>query len=139
QCSFTVMVNDNQPPTLTACPSDITQSTDPGVCSAVVTFTAPTASDLCDGTVPVTCTPASGSTFNKGTTTVTCTATDAANNSASCHFDVTVNDTENPAAHCPANIMVTTDATACSAVVSYTATASDNCPGSTIACCPASG
>src|SRR5262249_2481263 len=57
---------------------------------AVVTFTA-TATDNVDGTDPVTCTPASGSTFPVGTTTVNCTATDAAGNYSSGSFKVTVN------------------------------------------------
>ena len=44
------------------------------------------------GTLPVTstCTPASGTAFSRGTTAVTCRATDAANASASCSFNVTV-------------------------------------------------
>ena len=36
--------------------------------------------DLVDGSVAVTCTPASGATFPIGATTVTCTATDARGN-----------------------------------------------------------
>jgi hypothetical protein len=40
-----------------------------------VTYTA-AATDIVDGTDPVTCTPASGSTFAIGTTAVNCTATD---------------------------------------------------------------
>ena len=54
-----------------------------------VTF-APTAIDAYDGAVPVTCTPASGSTFAVGTTKVSCTATNAGGYSASGTFDVTV-------------------------------------------------
>jgi hypothetical protein len=39
-----------------------------------------TAQDAVDGTLPVTCDPASGSRFPIGTTTVTCTATDSSGN-----------------------------------------------------------
>lgn len=46
-CSFTVTVNDTQPPTIT-CPANITVSNDPNLCSAVVTFSQPTASDNCN-------------------------------------------------------------------------------------------
>ncbi|MEV7952731.1 HYR domain-containing protein [Streptomyces sp. NPDC088252] len=46
---------------------------------ARVTYTA-TAQDTTDGTLPVTCTPASGSLFPVGRTTVTCSATDSAGN-----------------------------------------------------------
>jgi hypothetical protein len=35
---------------------------------AAVTYTNPTATDIVDGTVAVTCTPASGNTFAIGTT-----------------------------------------------------------------------
>lgn len=64
---------------------------------AVVTFTAPTATDAIDTTPTVTCSPASGSAFPLGATTVTCTATDAAGNtSASGAFTVTVQDTTPP-------------------------------------------
>jgi hypothetical protein len=54
-----------------------------------VTYSA-SATDLVDGTVVPSCSPASGSTFGFGTTTVTCTATDAAGNTASEDFAVTV-------------------------------------------------
>lgn len=46
---------------------------------ARVTYAA-TAQDTTDGTLPVTCTPASGSLFPVGRTTVTCSATDSAGN-----------------------------------------------------------
>ncbi len=61
--------------------------------SAVVHFTAPTASDSC-GAVTVECFPDSGTAFPAGqTTTVTCVATDEAGNTALSTFDVTVTET----------------------------------------------
>jgi hypothetical protein len=85
--TLTVSVQDKTPPTLTL-PSDMTvQATSSS--GAIVKYTA-SASDLVDGSVPVACTPASGSTFPIGTTTVTCSATDKAGNSASGLFRVTV-------------------------------------------------
>jgi subtilisin-like proprotein convertase family protein len=87
-CTFTVTVNDTQPPTIT-CPANITAATanvnDP---CTVVNYTT-TASDNCPG-VTVVCTPPSGSCFPVGTTTVTCTATDASGNTATCSFTVSV-------------------------------------------------
>jgi beta propeller repeat protein len=56
---------------------------------AVVGYTA-TATDDVDGSVPVTCTPASGSQFPIGTTHVACTAHDAAGNVTNGGFDVVV-------------------------------------------------
>ena len=81
-CSFTVTVNDTEPPSIT-CPSNITVNNTPGTCGAVVTFAPPSASDNCPG-VTVVSVPASGSTFPVGVTTVTSTATDAAGNTATC-------------------------------------------------------
>ncbi|MEK7413852.1 MAG: HYR domain-containing protein, partial [Planctomycetota bacterium] len=139
-CSFTVTVQDTQPPAIT-CPANVTVSNDFGQCSAAVTYTTPTPTDNCPGAT-VSCVPASGSTFQVGTTTVTCTAQDASPNSANttCTFTVTVQDTEPPAITCPANITVPNAANQCSAVVSYTTpTPTDNCPGATASCTPASG
>jgi hypothetical protein len=59
-----------------------------GASGAVVTYTTSATDD--SGGVTVTCVPPSGSTFPIGTTTVTCTATDAANNTTSGSFTVTV-------------------------------------------------
>ena len=90
---FNVMVVDTTPPSLTL-PADITVDADAN-CSAVVNYTA-TATDLVDGSVSVTCTPPSGSTFTLGTTTVNCSATDAHNNTATGSFHVTVQDVTPP-------------------------------------------
>lgn len=85
-CTTTVTVVDTTPPTIT-CPANITES-----CAnsdgAVVEFTA-TASDNCDSSPTVTCTPPSGSLFPVGTMPVTCTATDESGNSSACSFTVT--------------------------------------------------
>jgi HYR domain len=85
--SFTVTVQDTTPPSLNL-PGDITvQAGKP----ATVTYTpAPTATDLVDGSVPVNCSPASGSVFPLGTTTVNCSATDAHGNTATGSFTVFV-------------------------------------------------
>ncbi|MEW6130271.1 MAG: HYR domain-containing protein [Acidobacteriota bacterium] len=86
-CSFTVTINDTQPPSIT-CPANVTAVTPtPGAATAVVNYPPPTASDNCPG-VTTACVPPSGSTFAVGVTTVTCTATDAAGNTATCTFTV---------------------------------------------------
>jgi len=132
---FDVTVVDTTPPSLDL-PSDRTaEATGPN--GAAVSFSA-TADDLVDGDVAVTCTPASGSTFELGTTTVDCTATDAHGNTSSGSFDVTVVDTKPPALTLPANI--TKQATSNSqASVTYSASASDLVDGSVpVSCTPAS-
>jgi protocatechuate 3,4-dioxygenase beta subunit len=50
----------------------------------------------------------SGSVFPVGTTTNTFVVTDAAGNTATCSFDVTVTDDEDPILACPANATITT-------------------------------
>src|SRR5260370_7829058 len=54
-------------------------------------------------------------------------------------FTVTVNDTEKPALTVPADIIVSNDAGVCGAVVTFTPTATDNCPGVTVVSTPLSG
>src|SRR5206468_558853 len=83
--------------------------------------------------------PASGSSFAKGMTNVVCTATDASGNSSNCSFTVTVTDTERPVPTCPGNISVSTAPGQCTSNVSFTAGFTDNCPGGSIVCVPASG
>jgi hypothetical protein len=134
--SFTVTVQDTTPPTITV-PANITAEATSGA-GAAVTFTA-SASDLVDGPVSVTASPASGSLFPLGTTTVTVTATDAHGNTASKSFKVTVLDTAPPSITVPANI--TAEATsAAGAAVSYTASATDEVDGPlAVTCSPPPG
>jgi hypothetical protein len=92
-CSFTVTVNDTQPPVI-VCPSNIFGVTPaPGGNGVVVNYPDPVVTDNCPlGANPFVCTPPSGSTFPVGTTTVTCTATDASGNMSTCTFRVTTFD-----------------------------------------------
>lgn len=111
------------------CPANVTQSNDPNQCGAIVNYPAPTVNGPCTAS----CSPSSGSFFPIGTTTVTCTE-----ESASCMFTVTVNDTQTPTITCPSDITATA-AVACplsgsSGPVNFTVTASDNCPGVTVVC-----
>src|SRR6185295_6418652 len=107
-CTFTVTIQDTQPPTIT-CPANITAATSQNVCPtavcAVVNFTTPTPTDNCPGANTV-CTPPSGTCFPIGTTTVTCTITDASGNSASCSFTVTVFDVCLQDDSNPANVLL---------------------------------
>lgn len=137
-CDQTVVVLDNENPTIT-CPSNITTNTDPGTCSATVNPGTATATDNCGSGNPptVTGTRSDGQPLNapypKGTTTIHWTATDSAGNSSSCDQTVTVNDNENPVITCPANITRSTDPGACSASINPgTATATDNCGSASV-------
>ncbi|MBW0159258.1 HYR domain-containing protein [Sinorhodobacter sp. B57] len=79
-------------------PENIVVPTDPGVSTAVVSYAAPGATDNVAVTSGPTLTEglASGTTFPLGTTNVTYAASDAAGNTGSASFTVTVVDTEAP-------------------------------------------
>jgi hypothetical protein len=120
------------------CPGDVSVTATQGATSAIVNYTAPTASTTCaGGAVNVTRTngPASGSAFPVGTTQVCYSATDNCGNVKSCCFTVTVNAPapSNLAITCPTNVSVTAAAGANTAVVNYTApTASTTCAGGAV-------
>ncbi len=127
-CTFTVTVADTSKPLINNCPANISLNTDAGNCTAIATWTAPTASDNCS-VLSFTSSHTSGATFPVGTTTVTYTATDVYGNSESCSFNVTVTDNEKPVfVSCPANISKSNDVGNCSAIVTWVApSATDNC------------
>jgi hypothetical protein len=70
-----------------------------------VAYTGATADDLVSGNLPVTCTPAPGSTFALGINTVTCSATDAAGNTGQATFTIEVQDQTKPEVTVPADIV----------------------------------
>jgi FtsP/CotA-like multicopper oxidase with cupredoxin domain len=108
------------------CPDPITQGTDAGQCSAVVTF-SPTATDDC-GPLIVDSVPPSGSAFPKGTTTVTSTVTDDSGQTASCTFDVTVVDDDPPQVTSSVTVPIFWSPNHELINVGLAATATDNCP-----------
>ncbi len=133
ECSFTVTVNEDEDPEIT-CPDNITADTDPGECTAVVSYTPPEGTDNCPGAVTeLTSGIGSGGTFPIGTTVETYTVTDAAGNTAECTFEVTVEDNEAPEIECPENLEASADPGTCEATVNFAAPEfTDNCPGGSI-------
>ena len=86
--TFTVTVGDTTAPVLTL-PSNVTaEATGPG--GATVSYASATATDAVSATPAITYSQASGTVFPLGTTTVTVTAKDAANNTSTGTFTVTV-------------------------------------------------
>ncbi len=134
--TFTVTVRDTTAPVLTL-PADLiveaTGATTP------VTFSA-SATDLVDGSVAVTCTPASGTAFGLGTYSVSCSATDVHSNSATGSIGVTVVDTTAPVIASHATIIAEATGPA-GALVTYTAPATSDAVGGagTATCLPAAG
>jgi hypothetical protein len=136
---FVVHVVDTTAPVIAA-HSDVTVEAT-SASGAVVTYTSPTASDIVDGSVSVSCSPVSGATFALGNTTVTCNAIDTNGNQAiATTFVVHVVDTTAPVIdpHADVNVVATSLA---GALVNYTSPAThDIVYGDGIATCtPASG
>jgi len=121
----TILPGVDSPPQIT-CPADIIKNNDPGQCSAVVTYTV-TATDDC-GPVAVVCNPPSGSIFPVGTTVVTCKATDSANQTTQCAFNVTVKDIEPPVLTSSVAISTFWSPNHDLVNVGLAASATDNCP-----------
>ncbi len=115
---------DNTAPVLTV-PANVTVNADPGQCATNVTYTAPTATDLCGVTVTQIAGPPSGGSFPVGVTTVTYEAEDPYGNVDTESFTVTVVDNQDPVLNCPGTVFA-----GCDPVVNYTPpTVTDNCPG----------
>jgi hypothetical protein len=98
---ITQSCTDAAPPTIT-CPATQNRNLDGNCNYQVEDFTGlATTTDDC-GPVTVTQSPTAGQTFNgAGTTPITLTATDGANNTASCNFNLVLIDNTNPVVTCP--------------------------------------
>ncbi|MBK9337259.1 MAG: HYR domain-containing protein [Lewinellaceae bacterium] len=141
-CSITVIVTDNQPPTIT-CPagSPFARNTDAGQCNYTVQDAEfdPTFGDNCPGATI-------SNNFNntntlanadlpKGLTTITWTVTDGMGmSSTTCEIVVNVTDNQPPVVTCPADQTVTTSSNGtgdCTGAYTIADPLSDNCPGAT--------
>ena len=132
KASFTVTVQDTQPPAITT-PADISQEASASA-GNVVTYSA-SANDVVDGSVTVSCSPASGSTFAVGDTTVSCSASDSRGNSASKSFKVSIADTTPPDLTVPAPIADVEATSAAGAAVSFAVSAVDIVDGAVTPSC----
>ena len=122
-------------PTVTTCSSNISVETDPGSCTAIVTYQLPVFEDNCDGsglsgTLMAGLAP--GQAFPVGVTIVTYEYADASGNGpAVCSFTVTVTDKEAPVISCKENILVNNSPGFCYATPAQVdlkyPTAADNC------------
>lgn len=121
------------PPAFSAAPSNITVNADSGACSATVAAPSYTVTGTPAPTVSFA--SAMPGTFPVGSTSVTATAANGITPNATATFNVTVVDAQNPTFTSSVAGPLVVDATSPSgATVSYaTATASDNCPGVTVA------
>jgi hypothetical protein len=133
---FTVTVSDGIKPVVTVPADIIVNATSAG--GATVTFTA-SASDNLDGSLPVSCLPASG-VFAAGRHQVTCTAVDAAGNPGTNSFWVEVlADTTNPELTVSDVTVVGSNPAVAGAMVTFAPVAADNIGVTSLTCSRASG
>ncbi|MEN8224485.1 MAG: HYR domain-containing protein [Bacteroidota bacterium] len=120
-----ISLPENHPPGMLAdtpltitCPDDIVQGNDPGQCSAIVTYTIPAGLYLASG-------PSSGSSFTVGVTIIQLNLDD---DSDSCTFTISVNDSEDPEfLFCPDDIISSYDEGLCQMIYFDDPEAMDNC------------
>ncbi|MBT5738329.1 MAG: HYR domain-containing protein, partial [Planctomycetes bacterium] len=93
--SFDITVTDDESPAYSGLPLSQNLDSDPGLCGAVATWAAHSASDNC-GIASDVSTSSSGDLFDLGTSTVTMTLTDSHGNSTTHQFSITVTDSEAP-------------------------------------------
>jgi X-Pro dipeptidyl-peptidase len=134
--SFAVHLVDTTAPALTLPAPPKTEARGP--LGAAISFAA-SVTDAADPAPAVTCSAASGATFQLGSTTVTCTARDASGNTASNAFAVTVVDTTAPTLTVPRSLTINATS-AKGAKVTFKATATDVADAAAkVSCRPASG
>ncbi len=132
---FAVTVRDTIAPVIAPLADIVAEATGPT--GALVAF-AGNASDTVSGSVPVTFSPVSGSTFALGPTVVIASAIDGAGNSATRRFTVTVRDTTPPVLTLPANLTALAKS-AGGATVTFTPTATDAVSAPVVMTSPLSG
>lgn len=108
-----VVVNDNEGPVITGCPSTITVLSSGNGCTAMASWPPLQATDACSGVASFVTNHDPGSLFTVGTTSVTYTATDNRGNVSTCQFNVVVQDTP-PSISCVTNKVRNTNSGLCS-------------------------
>lgn len=127
-CNFTVTLNDNQAPSVTA-PGAVTVNADSAQCTATnVTLGTPTTSDNCG---IATITNNAPSSYPVGETIVIWTVTDIHGNTNTATQKVTVTDNQPPSIIAPPTVSFSRDSVGCDALdlatLLGTPTVSDNC------------
>ena len=140
-CTADVTITDtdqfcNQPP-IALC-QDITVNADGNCQGTAVATDFDNGSSDPDGD-PITFSVSPMGPYSLGVTGVSLSVTDDKQATSTCSATVTVVDVTAPSITCPADITTGNDQGLCSAVVSFAATSSDNCPGTTVAYSQAPG
>ncbi|XP_072016885.1 uncharacterized protein [Amphiura filiformis] len=135
-CSFDVNVND------LTCPAKKVTDTEPGKASVKVYWLDPVPYDYTNYLNNVACYPASGTEFAIGLSIVECNVLDKEGTERACHFEIEVEDNEDPVlASCPRNLTTNRDLAQPTALVVWQdPVATDNANDSpNVTCYPPSG
>jgi hypothetical protein len=146
-CTISVVVIDDQLPTITGCPqSNISATTEQNQCGRTLNLVIPTAGDNCSvASVTYSSTGATvlnGSefpnllTFNPGVTLVTYTVSDVSGNTRTCSYSVTVTDNQPVTVTCLTSQSFNTNTGLCTfaSVSSLAPVVTDNCPVTNLTC-----
>ncbi len=118
-----------QPPVITNMPPPMNGRTSITTTNPVITWASPKATDRDGKSLPVTCHPASGSSFPAGFSAVTCTATDVEGNVGSGVFWVLAEDLAAPVLKVPKKVKATAPKGQLGVVVNFTVSAVDRFDG----------
>jgi hypothetical protein len=129
-CSFTVVVEDREPPFLSCAGLQVTKENDAGMCGAVHDYQSPSCSDNCNicvteqilGTMET-----EAKYFPVGTTTNSFVSEDTSGNKNSCEFAVVIVDTELPFVSCELGVNPSGKPAKKSTSGFFMLQASDNC------------
>ena len=125
---FSVLIEDTELPSFVDMPEDIFQTTEAGLCGAVIDWTEPSAADNCLVN-ELSGTHSPNTFFDRGITVVTYTVTDASGNEYQESFQINIVDLEVPQLTAPpADIQAIADTGSCGTNISWIEpTATDNC------------
>ncbi len=119
-CTYSIVVEDNQNPTIVGCPSNFSIAAEPGLCGASASWQIPNVVDNCGATLSGNYNP--GQFFNVGQHTITYLALDASGNNFTCSFNISVLDNELP------TLALSEDISSCNSFVTFTNPVGfDNC------------
>ena len=138
-CTFTLSLSDTTSPVITVCPADTVANPNADCEFTLEDYTLrAVATDNCvqDGAVVFTQSPAPGTVVGGegATTEITITATDASGNTATCTFDLSLDDDTPPTIDCPDPQVQLVDAACAITLNDFTnlATTDDNCSAANV-------
>ena len=124
-CSFTVQIADLEKPVIN-CPSPFTRVCDNGLATYTGAYAGLNASDNVGIVGTPSCNYGSPFAFPFGVNTITCSVFDAAGNSKTCSFTVTVTDNQRPTLTCPSSMNLSTSVGLGTTVATWSVLVSDN-------------